>query len=226
MGIDLVIRPLAQRVTQALRSSVWRLRCNARGVKVAYGVSLSNVSCADYANIAHNAELSDVVLGKRTSVGRFTKIRNAELGAYCSISWNVTIGAVGHPLDHPSSHAFSYRSQFGIVEYDANGIIPQRVIIGNDVWIGCDAIIMPGVSIGNGAVIGAGAIVTKDVEPYAIVSGVPAKVMKYRFSQNIIEGLESLRWWEWDDQTLHARIHFFKNPLTEESLNNVSRGNQ
>ena len=77
-------------------------------MRIAHGVSLSNTKLNDFANIAHHAELSDAVIGKRTSVGRYTKVRNADIGSYCSISWNVTIGAVGHPMDHPSTHAFSY----------------------------------------------------------------------------------------------------------------------
>ncbi|MCF6413940.1 hypothetical protein I7648_09565 [Collinsella tanakaei] len=118
MSLELALRPVAQRLKSAARSLSWRLRCKEKGVRVATRVALSRVSCGPYANIAHDAELSDVELGKRTSVGRYTKIRDASIGSYCSISWDVTIGAVSHPMDRPSSHAFSYRSQFGIVERD------------------------------------------------------------------------------------------------------------
>lgn len=90
--------------------------------------------------------------------------------------------------------------------------------IGNDVWIGCSVIVMPGVSIGDGAVVGAGAIVTKDVEPYAVVSGVPARLMRYRFDRETIDALESLSWWDWDDVTLRSRISFFREPLSKEAL--------
>ena len=217
MNIKLAILPLKKSLNSVTSLFRWCLKCSTRGVRIAHGVSLSNTKLNDFANIAHHAELSGAVIGKRTSVGRYTKVRNADIGSYCSISWNVTIGAVGHSMDHPSTHAFSYRSQFGIV--DANRDLGHaRVKIGNDVWIGCDAIIMPGVQVGDGAVIGAGAVVTKDVVPYSVVSGVPARLMRYRFDRETIEALESLSWWDWDDTTLRSRISFFSEPLSKEAL--------
>lgn len=95
--------------------------------------------------------------------------------------------------------------------------------IGNDVWIGCGVIVMPGVSIGDGAVVGAGAIVTKDVEPYSVVSGVPARLMRYRFDRETIETLESLDWWDWDDATLRSRISFFREPLSKETFEALTK---
>lgn len=223
MSLELAFRPVAQRLKSAVRSLSWRLGCKERGVRIANRVVLSRVSCGPYVNIAHDAELHDVELGKRTSVGRYTKIRDASIGSYCSISWDVTIGAVSHPMDRPSSHAFSYRSQFGIVERDESLRGVTHVRIGNDVWIGCGVIVMPGVSIGDGAVVGAGAIVTKDVEPYSVVSGVPARLMRYRFDRETIETLESLDWWDWDDATLRSRISFFREPLSKETLEALTK---
>lgn len=217
MNIGLALLPILQKAKSAAASLKWRFGCNIEGVRVAYAVALTRVEMGEFANIAHHAELTDARIGKRSSIGRYTKIRNSDLGAYCSISWDVTIGAVGHPLNLPSSHAFSYRAQFGIVDSDFS-MTHERVRIGNDVWIGCGAIVMPGVTIGNGAVIGAGAVVTNDVEPYSVVSGVPARFMRYRFGRELIEQLESLCWWDWDDVKLRSRISFFKVPLSEESL--------
>lgn len=219
MGLKLAITPLAQYLGGAFKSFKVRRRKLPQGVRIDRGASLEKVNFTPYVNIAHDAELNNVDIGKRSSVGRYTKIRDARIGAYCSISWDVTIGAVSHPMNHPTSHAFPYRTQFGLVDTDAE--IPNReksTVIGNDVWIGCNAVIMSGVTVGNGAVIGASSVVTKDVEPYTIVAGSPAKILKQRFSKELINSLDELAWWEWDDKTIRTRIGFFSNPLTTESF--------
>ena len=184
---------------------------------IAKKVELINSTLSDYCNLAHHCSLINSSIGKRTSVGRYTKIRDSKIGAYCSISWDVTIGAVSHPMDRISMHAFTYRKQFKIVDEDI--FFPQKLTtIGNDVWIGCGAIILSGVNIGDGAVIGAGAIVTKDVEPYTIVAGVPAKAIRKRFDDNIIEKLLVLKWWDFEDEVLKNNIEIFENKLTSENI--------
>ena len=94
--------------------------------------------------------------------------------------------------------------------------------MGKDVWIGCDVTILAGVTIGDGAVIGAGAVVTKDVEPYAIVGGVPAKLIKYRFDEEIRSKLKALDWTSWDDDKIKRNADLFKGELTLEKLNNIN----
>lgn len=175
-------------------------------------VNLQNVKFGKYCQVAHHAEIANSSIGDRTSIGRYTKIQAATLGKFCSISWNVTIGATSHPLDRLSTHAFSYRRQFGIVNNDIE-IKKGKVIIGNDVWIGCDVVIMPGVNVGDGAVIGAGSIVTKDVAPYSIIVGNPGKKIRNRFSKEIIECLKEIQWWNFTESELKKAI-----PLMQESL--------
>ena len=168
-------------------------------------------------------------------VGRFTYgyskhcYRNSllkEVGAFTSINESARIGEVNHPLNFISTHPLLYTPKDRILGYEGvPGILNdeevidvystssnQRIIIGNDVWIGANTILLPGVTIGDGAVIGAGAVVTKDVLPYAIVGGVPAKVIRYRFSPEEIEVLLRVKWWEWDIEEIKSKANLLKNP--------------
>ena len=190
--------------------------------KIAKEVELIDSKLSEYCNLAHHCALHNSSIGKRTSIGRYSKVRDSEIGAYCSISWDVTIGAVSHPMDRISMHAFTYRKQFGIVDQDT--MIPQKVTkIGNDVWIGCGAIILSGVEVGDGAIIGAGAVVTKDIEPYTIVAGVPAKPIRKRFGEEIIEELLRIQWWNFSDEQLKANVEFFEGEITIEKIKALNK---
>lgn len=193
-----------------------------KNVRISYECSIKNVEFGEYANVAHHAQISDSSIGKRTSIGRYTKIRETIVGKYCSISWDVTVGAVTHPFNHISSHAFTYRKQFGICDEDYN--IPQKqTIIGNDVWIGCNSVILSGIKIGDGAIVGAGSVVTKDVEPYSIVAGAPAHFIKYRFDKEYIKRLLQLKWWEFSDEDLKKNQFLFTQNLDENILNYLEK---
>lgn len=123
----------------------------------------------------------------------------ASMGRFCSIARGVIIGDTAHPTDWVSSHPFTYVTKYtGKAELmqDCGQVQKPPPIIGHDVWIGLNAVIMNGVTIGNGAIVGAGAVVTKDVPCYAIVGGVPAKVIRYRFPDALIERLQAIRWYD------------------------------
>lgn len=234
MGCKELVRPALSGLKAHIRNAGERMRISCSGVRVGRGVELRRVrfsphvaisdhvdlddaDLGEYVNIAHHVQIAASKIGKRTSVGRYTKVRNAQIGAYCSISWDVTIGATSHMLEAPSSHAFWYRSQFGLVEEDAS-LASSPINIGNDVWIGCGAILMPGIEVGDGAVIGAGAVVTKNVNPYTVVAGVPATFLKRRFTLEDAARLEAIRWWDWEDEMIEKNIALFKSPLTSETL--------
>ncbi len=130
---------------------------------------------------------------------------NVYIGQYCSIGRNVQIGLANHPTDWLSTHTFQYNEgwfpnlpSYKKVKRTKKHLHHPKTKIGADVWIGNNAMIKSGVSIGHGAVIGAGALVTKDVPPYAIVVGVPAKIIKFRFSDDIISQLLELKWWQYN----------------------------
>ena len=129
-------------------------------------------------------------------------------GAYCSIAVDAKVMGTTHPLDRVSTHPLSYgdyyaalAKELGLGDYRVHVPHPQpkqSVEVGNDVWIGAGAVISRGVKIGPGAVIAANAVVTKDVPPYAIVGGVPAKIIRYRFPAEMVAMLLASRWWEYD----------------------------
>ncbi len=146
-------------------------------------------------------------IGRHSYLGRGTVIENSgtKIGAFCSIADGVQIGLSNHPLGYLSTHMFAYTGSnvkvYGRLENQnvLSAEIGLPVEIGNDVWIGQGAKIFGGVKIGTGAVVGACALVVKDVPPYAIVAGIPAKIIRFRFSPEIVEGLLKTRWWDLPD---------------------------
>lgn len=162
--------------------------------------------------LEHGVKLHQVKINARQlSIGAYTDIvSGAELqnvssiGRYCSIARDVTIGQnrKSHPLEWLSTH-----SALGALRHTHGGVpVAQQevkqTVIGHDVWIGMDVLILEGITIGTGAVIGAQSLVTRDVPPYAIVTGSPAKVLRYRFEPHIIEGLLASQWWNLTPQQL------------------------
>ncbi|SDS61105.1 Acetyltransferase (isoleucine patch superfamily) [Pseudomonas umsongensis] len=158
-------------------------------------------------------------------IGCYTYIRGParigrglkRIGRYCSIAPGLTVGDGTHPIDWLSTHPFQYAgaSAKRWLENPDEGFLkytPEQsthVGIGHDVWIGANVTILPGVEIGHGAILAAGAVITKDVPPYAIVAGVPAKVIRYRFSEILIERLLKIKWWRFDANDL-AGVPFDK----------------
>lgn len=130
-------------------------------------------------------------------IGDYTVVINSNIGKFSSISWGVTIGPEEHDYTRLTNHSFLYSlKSFNLTPYKHYSPFEKECEIGNDVWIGCNSTILRGVTIGDGAVIGANSLVNKDVPPYSIVVGSPAKIVKYRFSPEIIEALIDVKWWD------------------------------
>ena len=164
------------------------------------------------------------LMGRYSYCGYDCEIYSCDVGAFCSIADHVFIGGAEHPLDWVSTSPVFQRvshsgpqKKFSAFTLGAS----KRTIIGDDVWIGHNVTVKQGVTIGIGSVIGAGSIVTKDIPPYAIAVGCPARVIKYRFTQDIITRLLDSKWWTLCDEDLDKVAPFIKNP--EAFLGEVSR---
>lgn len=166
------------------------------------------------AHLSATSEIAaDVFIGAYTSIGAYTYIQrgteilSANIGNFCSIGTDCHIGMYAHPTENVSTSSRLYLKILDCSDYYND--IPKPAVIGHDVWIGSNSTILGGVKIGNGAVIGAGAVVTKDVLPYAVVGGVPAKLIKYRFCRERITELEESQWWNWDVEKIRMNKEFF-----------------
>jgi phosphonate metabolism protein (transferase hexapeptide repeat family) len=177
------------------------------------------------------AVVQNSILGQWTAVGTRTAIIEtafgdysyimedcqviySEIGKFCSIASHSRINPGNHPIWRPTSHHFTYRSQFYGFGEDDEEIFQWRrdhkVVLGHDIWIGHGATILPGVRIGTGAVVGAGSVVTRDVKPFVIVAGVPARVIRRRVSEEVETALMRIAWWDWSHETLANAINDFR----------------
>jgi len=190
--------------------------------------------------VAKTADVSGSTLGRYTEIGERTNFIDSSLGAYsyvvqdCGV-WCASIGkfsnvaaavrinATNHPTWRPTLHHFTYRagdywddaaheSEF----FDWRRSNPVR--IGHDTWLGHGSTILPGVTVGDGAVVGAGAVVSKDVAPYTIVGGVPAKPIRERFNRRTSERYQALAWWDWEHAALRAALNDFRTLQAEAFL--------
>jgi len=181
--------------------------------------------------LANGARLYNSKIGYGSYLASNTKFSNVQIGRYSSIGPNVSIVCGHHPTkEFVSTHPafYSLKKQAGMTYVDKQLFNEQRfanndekiqLIIGNDVWIGQEARILEGICINDGAIIAAGAIVTKDVPPYAIVGGVPAKIIKFRFNESDIKFLMDMKWWNKDEMWIRENAHLFINlDLMKESL--------
>lgn len=190
--------------------------------------SLVNVNCciSKKAVVYQLARLNNVQLGDYSYIGRGDIIRNTTIGKFCSISDYCVFGLPPHNMKSISTSPLFNSPKNGTqhkwVEVSSYSPPPMHIEIGNDVWIGYRVMIPSSVKIGNGAVIAAGAVVTKDVPDFAIVGGVPAKVIKYRFSPEIIAKLREIKWWEWEDERIIKYLPIFsKETITMEELEHL-----
>lgn len=199
-SIESILQRGISKTILLIRTRKLHPKCRIDSLHVAKEARLS-----ENVRIAHDVEIrANVSVGRWTYIEPYTFVNGAEIGAFCAIGRNVAIGCFEHPYTYPAVSAKFYRDLLGL-DYDDSA---RPVTIGNDVWIGEKAIVLRG-AIGDGAVVGAGAVITKDVPPCAIVAGVPARIIGWRFRKDDIDAYLNMRWWDWDDDELLARRDFF-----------------
>ncbi len=194
-----------------------------KGARLSGKISLSE-GCQIRDDVRISAA-SRVTIGRYTSInGPATMIRAAinpvRIGNFCSVARQVTIQEFNHRTDGLSSyHVFKNIFNEG-VEKDIES--KGGIVIGNDVWVGANASLLSGVNIGHGAVIAANSVVSKDVPDYAIVAGVPAKVIKMRFDQSVIDRLLEIEWWEWSTEKIKRNRTLFEESISLEKLDEIN----
>lgn len=176
---------------------------------------VNNSTLGRYTEVSERCRLDEVTLGDYSYVMQDGAIWCATIGKFANIAAAVRINATNHPTWRATLHHFTYRAAdyFDGADMESDFFAwrrENRVTIGHDVWIGHGATVLPGVTVGNGAVIGAGAVVSKDVAPYTIVGGVPAKPIRERFAPGLGARMDKLAWWDWEHERLHAALSDFR----------------
>jgi phosphonate metabolism protein (transferase hexapeptide repeat family) len=176
-----------------------------------------------YTEVSERCRLDEVELGDYSYVMQDGAIWSATIGKFVNIAASARINAPNHPTWRATMHHFTYRAADYWPDADMeteffNWRRSHRVVIGHDVWIGHGATVLPGVTVGNGAVIGAGAVVSRDVSAYSIVGGVPARLIRERFTRSIGERMDRLSWWNWDHDRLRSALADFRSLSAEDFL--------
>jgi len=207
-----------------LKQYLYRKR-NRDKAKISSSALINNVVFEGHNTIFSNCKVSDSYIGEGSYISVNCNICGTKIGRYCSIADNVYIVLGKHPIsDFISTFpSFYYNTEDQInftfhkgaplyrSEQYVNENEQYNVVIGNDVWIGSHVIILGGITIGDGAVIAAGAVVSKNVEPYSVVGGIPAQKIKMRFNQETIDKLKSIKWWNRDFEDIRKNYMEFLN---------------
>lgn len=210
---SVLINPITLWIGTYLLGKKLEMQYFRQHLKIGYMSRLKRCTFGSYNTIYNHVELTDVALGDLTYINSHSKMIKTTIGKYSSIGEYVLCGLPSHPSSkfvsiHPIFYSTLKQSQISFSDADYHQEV-DHVSIGNDVWIGSRVIIKGGVTIGNGSIIGAGAMVTSDIPPYAVAAGVPAKVLRFRFSDSDIKMLLESKWWDRDVGWLQKHYRCF-----------------
>jgi acetyltransferase-like isoleucine patch superfamily enzyme len=212
--IAIIINKLITAIRQAGR--LHKVRLENKTSVIQFGAVLEDSKIGEYTVLFKDTFIYKSVIGNHTYVQRKTSIYNAIVGPFCSIAENVVIGLAGHPTHYISSHPSFYDNQQPLPYFFVDAKKFDQVFletkIGADVWIGHGAQIKSGVSLGVGSIVAAGAVVTVDVPAYSIVGGIPAKIIKKRFDEELCLQLEKSQWWTFSREKLKSLSPYFEKP--------------
>ena len=186
-----------------------------KNLKIGYLSYAKNSTFEMFNTLKNNVSLNSVKLGRFTYISTNTKIQYTTIGKFCSVGPDCKIGLGKHPSNtfvstHPIFFSLSKQSQMTFVSKNYFDEF-EHISIGNDVWIGTGSIIIDGVKIEDGVIVAAGSVVTEDIPAYAIVGGVPAKIIKYRFSEKEIDRLLEIKWWDMNIDLIKNKFKKFHN---------------
>lgn len=186
----------------------------AKLIKKSRGTALLNTRIHPTSKVEPGSQTVNVEMEKHSFCGYNCDLNNVSIGSFCSIANGVIIGGGMHPIDWISTSPVFYRGRDSVkakfAEHERTA--PLKSVVGHDVWIGQNVIVKQGVTIGTGAVVGMGSIVTKDVPPYAIVAGNPAKVIRMRFKADLVARLLESQWWLMDEKKLQELGEYATDP--------------
>jgi len=188
---------------------------HADGAVIHPDCEITDCEFGAFTEVGRGSRLAHVAMGDYSYCDRVCDLANAEIGKFANIASFVRVGATDHPMDRASLHHFLYRSASYWEDAGDDGAWFDRrrarvARIGHDTWIGHNAQVKPEVTVGHGAVVAAGAVVTRDVAPYTIVAGVPAKPLRARLAPGLARRMMALAWWDWDHARLRAALADFR----------------
>lgn len=184
---------------------------------------IGNSTFGAYVEIGQGSRVLNSTFQDYAYCDRLADIANTTVGRFSNIAAMTRIGPTDHPYSHAAQHHFLYRSSYYWEDAEDDPAFfaaraARRTVLGPDCWIGHGAIIKPEISLGAGAIVASGAVVTKDVGPFMIVAGCPAKPLRARFADAVIDRLMALAWWDWDHARLRAALQDFRSLRAEEFL--------
>jgi phosphonate metabolism protein (transferase hexapeptide repeat family) len=215
MSGRLASRPLLPGQIYVERSTGGRIGEGADAPVAEAGATVADCILGPWTRIGTRTGLHEVVMDAYSYIVTDSSAAYTEIGKFCSIARDTRLNPGNHPTWRAAQHHFSYRAKsYDLGPEDDHDFFEWRradkVVLGHDVWVGHGATVLAGVTIGTGAVIGAGAVVSKDVPDFAVVGGVPAKIIKERFPRPVQAGIVALAWWDWPHERLAGALQDFR----------------